>query len=76
MYSEARKLNLIENVLKIKSEAVLLAIEQVIKKNSSKIVEEKPSIYDFVGMLSHAEANDMRKAIAESCETINEDDWK
>lgn len=76
MYSEARKLNLIENVLKIKSEAVLLAIEQVIKKNSSKVVEEKPSIYDFVGMLSHAEANDMRKAIAESCETINEDDWK
>jgi hypothetical protein len=34
------------------------------------------SIYDFVGILSKKESNEMRKAIEETCETINPDDWK
>lgn len=32
MYSEARKLHLIEDVLKIKSEAVLTEVENIVKK--------------------------------------------
>lgn len=76
MYSEARKLHLIEELLKVKSESIWISLENVLKKNSEKIADEKHSIYDFVGILSDREAKDMKAAIAEACETINEDDWK
>lgn len=77
MYSEARKIHLLEEVLKEKNEAILIEIESVLKKSKkSTEKEKKPSIYDFVGILTKKEANDMRKAIEETCETINPDDWK
>lgn len=74
MFTEARKLNLIEQVLKVKNENVLLALENVLK--SSKPAETKRSIHDFVGILSKKEAADMQTAISESCEIIDENDWK
>lgn len=74
MYSEARKLRLIKEVMTEQSETVLLAIERLVKKTPST-ADKKTSIYDFVGMLNPKEAQMMRNAIAESCETINEDDW-
>jgi hypothetical protein len=77
MYSEARKMHLLEEVIKVKSEAVLIELEGVLKKSSSKVKKEKePSIYDFLGILSKKEASQMRKAIAETCETIDENEWK
>lgn len=77
MYSEARKIHLIEEVLKVTNEATLIALETVIKKSKKKTgKEKKPSIYDFVGILTKKEAGEMRKAIEETCETINPDDWK
>ena len=77
MYSEARKIHLIEEVLKVKSEAVLIELEDVLKKSSKKIKhEKKTSIYDFVGILSKKESSEMKKAIAETCETIDENEWK
>jgi hypothetical protein len=75
MYSEARKLRLIKEVMTERSETVLLAIERLLKKVPAE-TGKKTSIYDFVGMLNHKEAQTMREAIAESCETINEGDWK
>ena len=75
MYSEARKLQLIEEVIKEQSETVLLAVERLLK-NSPAEADKKTSIYDFVGMLNPTEAQAMRDAVAESCETIDEDDWK
>lgn len=77
MYNEARKIHLIEEVLKVNSEAILIELELVIKR-SRKMAEKqkKPSIYDFVGILTKKEANEMRKAIEDTCETINPDDWK
>jgi hypothetical protein len=74
MYSEARKIHVIEQVLKLKSEAILTKIEGILKKETK--VDKKPSIYDFVGILSKEEATEMKKAIAETCETIDENDWK
>jgi hypothetical protein len=74
MYSEARKIHVIEQVLKLKSGAVLTKIEGILKKETK--VDKKPSIYDFVGILSKKEAAEMRKAIAETCETIDQNDWK
>lgn len=74
MHSEARKLRLMEEVLKIKSEKVLKEVEAVLK--IKRVKEKEPSIYDFVGILSKKEASEVREAIAKTCETIDENDWK
>lgn len=78
MYVEARKLHLIEELLKVTDEDMLTELETVLKKTGKKAAQEKdkPDIYDFVGILSAEEADEMRKAIEETCETINPDDWK
>jgi hypothetical protein len=63
-----------EEVLKIKSEKVLKEVEAVLK--IKRVKEKEPSIYDFVGILSKKEASEVREAIAKTCETIDENDWK
>jgi hypothetical protein len=78
MYTEARKIHLIEEVLKVTNEATLKELEGVLKKSEKKTSSKikKFRIYDFVGILTKKESNEMRKAIEETCETINPDDWK
>lgn len=78
MYIESRKIHLIEEVLKVTNEATIRKLEAVLKKSVEKIPARKKkfSIYDFVGILSKKESNEMRKAIEETCETINPNDWK
>ena len=76
MFTEARKIHLIEEVLKVTNEATLVELETIIKKSKKADKEKKPNIYDFVGILTKKEANEMRKVIGETCETINPDDWK
>ena len=78
MYIEARKIYLIEEVLKEKNEATLSQLETVLKESKRKVSskKKKASIYDFVGILSKKEADGMKKVIADTCETINPDDWK
>lgn len=51
MYSEARKIHLIERVLKVKREDILIEIESILNSYNNK-VEKKTSIYDFVGVIS------------------------
>lgn len=75
MYTEARKLHLIGEVLKVTSEVTLNELETVLEKSKNK-PEKKTSIYDFVGILTKEESAEMRKVIEETCETINPDDWK
>lgn len=75
MYSEARKIHLIEEVIKVKNDAVLTEIETILNAYHDK-AKKKPNIYDFVGILSKKDADIMSKAIAEACETIDENDWK
>ena len=78
MYTESRKIHLLEEVLKITNEATLVELETVVSrsKKNTPAKEKKPSIYDFVGMLTKKEAKQMRKAISETSEKINPDDWK
>ncbi len=77
MFTEARKIHLLEEVLKTTNEATLVELENILNKTKkNRISKKKPSIYDFLGMLSKQEANQMRTAINEACETINPDDWK
>lgn len=77
MYSEARKLHVIEEVLKVKSEATLTAIENLLKRASKNTtVKKKSSFKDFSGIWTKEEASEIEKIIAESCENIHPDDWK
>lgn len=78
MYTpEARKLSLIEMLTKVNSEELLAKIEKLLKSNKeTKGKEESMSIKDFAGILSAKEANEMKDAIANTCETIDNDVWK
>ena len=73
MYSEAKKLHLIEEVIKIKSEAVLMELEAVVKRTMRLKRLRKVSAHDFSGLLSETDALLMDAAIEEGCERINPD---
>ena len=76
MYAEARKINLIEAVLRVSNEAVLAELETVINKIPAKQEKRKMSAHDFLGVWSKKDAALIEKAIQETCEQINEDGWK
>jgi hypothetical protein len=76
MYSEARKMHLIEEVIKVKNEAVLIELESVLKKAASANDQARLSAHDFVGLWSKEDAESIEKAIEEGCEQIHPDDWK
>jgi hypothetical protein len=77
MYSEAKKLHIIEEVLKIKSESTLSALENFLKKSKKNEDIGKTSDFrKFSGIWSKDEAEEIEKIIFESCETIHPDDWK
>jgi hypothetical protein len=76
MYADARKIHLIEEVLKVTNEAVLIELETVIKRKSAKQAKKKLTAHDFLGVWSKKDATLIEKAIEESCEQIHEDDWK
>jgi len=76
MYSEARKMHLIEDLIKVKNEAVLIEIESVLKRAAQDKQTSRPSAHDFVGLWSKEDAEAIEKAIEEGCEQIHPDDWK
>lgn len=75
MNGEARKLHLIEEILKIENDAVLQEVESVISRSKLQAVPGK-GIEDYVGIWTNEEAEEMKRIIEESCEQINPDDWK
>jgi len=75
MYPEARKMRLIEEVIKTKNEAVLIELESVLRKSKSKD-QPRPSAYDLIGLWSKDDADLIEKAIEESCEQINPDETR
>jgi AmiR/NasT family two-component response regulator len=76
MYSEARKMHLIEDLLKVKNDAVLIEIESVLKKAAENQQTSPSSAHDLVGVWSKEDAEAIEKAIEEGCEQIHPDDWK
>jgi hypothetical protein len=76
MYSEARKMHLIEDLIKVKNEAVLVQIESIVKGAAKNQEAGRPSAHDFVGLWSKQDAEAIEKAIEEGCEQIHPDDWK
>lgn len=75
MYREAKKIHLIEEILKIENEALLAEVETVIAKNKMQAVKRR-SFKNFAGLMSDEEVTGLEKIIEEGCETINRDDWK
>jgi ABC-type phosphate/phosphonate transport system ATPase subunit len=76
MYAEARKIHLIEAVLKISNEATLVELETVLKKSKSEREKKVASAHEFLGVWSKKDTALIVKAIEETCEQIHEDDWK
>jgi hypothetical protein len=76
MYSEARKMHLIEDLIKVKNEAVLIEIESVLKRAAQTKESGRLSAHDFVGIWSKEDAETIEKAIEDGCEQIHPDDWK
>lgn len=72
---EAKKLHLIEEILKIEDPAVLAEVETVITKSKMHAVTRK-SFRSFAGIMSEEEASELEKIIEEGCEQIHPDDWK
>jgi hypothetical protein len=75
MCGEAKKLHLIEEILKIESNAVLEEVESVINKSKLQSVRRR-SFKSFAGSLSDQEVDELEKIIEEGCEQIHPDDWK
>jgi hypothetical protein len=77
MYLEAKKLHIIEEILKIDSDTALSALETFIKKSKKdENLKANSSIREFSGIWSKEEADEIEKIIADSCENIHPDDWK
>ena len=74
MYTDSRKIHLIEAIIKTEDENTLTQIEQVIEKTAKQ--GQKKSAKDFAGIWSKEDAELIEKAIEEGCEQINPDDWK
>ena len=68
MYSEARKIHLIEEVIKTKNEAVLIELESVLKKAAKAKDQPRPSAHDLVGLWSKNDSDLIERAIEEGCE--------
>ncbi len=75
MYSEAKKLRLIKDLINIKSEAILMELESVINKNLKSDKSKKISAHEFLGVLSKKDASLMESAIEEDCEKISPDGY-
>lgn len=75
MNEEARKLHLIEALLKEEDEKVLSGVESLLNRKETKPVEKK-SFKDFAGIWTEEEAEKMKKDIEEACGQIHPDDWK
>lgn len=76
MSGEARKLHLIEALLKVDDEKVLSNLEELLSEKPMTSLEPKKSFKDFAGILTHEEALEMKRVIEESCEQIDPNDWK
>ena len=68
MYTEARKIHLLEEVIKTTNEETLIKLEAVLsdaqKSKEKKAKNKILTIYDFAGTITDKEANEMKKAAA------------
>lgn len=76
MFTETRKIQLLEEVRKLRNEAALRELENVLN-NSTKTKEKRAlSAHKFSGLWNRKDAALIENSINEGCEEIHEDDWK
>lgn len=75
MSSDARKMHLLEEVIKLQDEAILSQLEHILLTPS---LENKPkhSARNLAGIFDATDLEVMEKAIDEGCEQVNPEDWK
>lgn len=74
MYAEAKKLHIIEEVLKVNNDAILVELENILSRANA--LKPKKHFRNFLGKLSSEEIEELERNIENGCEQINEDDWK
>ncbi len=76
MFTEARKIQLLEEMLKLSNEATLKELEDVLNNSKKKKEKKVVSAHKFSGLWSRKDAALIENAIKEGCEEIHDDDWK
>ena len=76
MYSDSKKLQLIEEVLNVDNHQVLKELETILKKSKKDKATNTGSAHDFLGKWSKSDSRLIEKAIEDGCEQINPDEWK
>jgi hypothetical protein len=76
MFTEARKIQLIEEVLKTTDESTLSMLETVLKRSSGITKRNSKSAHDFSGIWTKKDAVLIEQAIEDAFEQIHPDDWK
>lgn len=69
MYSKAKKLHLIEELIKVDSDIVLAELEIVLAKSKTKLPPSK-NFKDFVSSLTEEEVNELERNIQEGCKQV------
>jgi len=75
MYTESKKLHLIEELLKVDNDNLLDELESVLNRSKGEYLHSN-GFQEFSGSLSLEEVNELERNINDGCEQINEDDWK
>lgn len=75
MFTEAKKMQMISEIIQVENEDVLNQIGALLKKNKTTVKKKKVSAQSFTGIISNKDAALMTKAIEEGCEQIDADGW-
>ena len=76
MYSDSKKIQLIEEVLRLDNDVVLKELESVLKKLKKTVATKKGRAHDLLGQWSKSDAALIEKAIADGCDQIHADEWR
>ena len=75
MYSVSKKIQLIEEVLRLDNNSVLKELESVLKKSrNTTLVDKKSSAHDLLGQWTEKDSELIEKAIESGCEQIHPDE--
>ena len=84
MFNNRRKIQLIEDLLKVDNDTTLKQVETVLHKSKKPVrrggkpadKKKKLSAHDFLGVWTKEEAVAIEKIIEEGCEQIDHNGWK
>ena len=76
MYSDSKKIQLIEEVLRLDNNSVLKELESVLKKSKKVPALKKGRVHELLGQWSKVDSELIERAIKEGCEQIHANEWK